>query len=386
MLPFNAGISVQCLNNELYKWRTQKGSLLYTGKWEKADMKISTSIIVEQNRENQLDFLNIARGIGILLVVLGHSLSAFPDESEGIAEVFRTIIYLIHMPLFFVIAGFLFEKNKAKYRKMGIKKYVTSKFVVFMIPYITFSILIAAIAAISIRIESLNFIANKLNFSEGSCIEIVKSIILYINPIDDHLWFSYVMFIVLVLSFFLLKFDERVLSFVFYGMYILTFYINFPEIIWKIFRYILIFHAGRMIYKRKNWLDQMQALFAMLVFAIATVCYLVLKNDSIGLMGVFKPIAEISSSLLITKLSMYLESTKMNDILNYIGKKSYAIYLMHQPYIVPAVMLLLSGNILKNIMATIVAVAVGVIVPIVIENKLVSKSKILTTAVLGGHR
>lgn len=338
------------------------------------------------NEGQQLDYLNIAKGIGIILVVLGHSLSAISDELTSMAEFVRTIIYLVHMPLFFTIAGFLFEKNKGNYRKKGIKKYAKSKFFTFMIPYFTFSIVITIVAILCEHINALHFIAAKLRLAGISFSAVIKGTFLYINPLDDHLWFSYVMFAVLILSFVLAEISEQKVLIFFYVMYIITFFVDLPEILWKVMRYMLIFQSGRVIYKRKKDFLNVKVLTLFIVFVASTTLYLFLKNEKIGFMGAFKPIAEVSSSILIIRFSMWLENMKLSKKLIYIGKNSYAIYLMHQPYIVPVIMLLISGGLVKNVIASIVAVFLGVAIPIVIEKQIVSKSKFLSIAVLGGHK
>ena len=54
--------------------------------------------------------MDIARGIGIFLVVLGHS---FPDSqfnnSNFYAYIYK-LIYSFHMPFFFIISGFFAYK------------------------------------------------------------------------------------------------------------------------------------------------------------------------------------------------------------------------------------------------------------------------------------
>ena len=50
--------------------------------------------------EKQIDFISICKGIGIILVVLGHL---------NIGEYWHQVIYSFHMPLFFFISGYLFK-------------------------------------------------------------------------------------------------------------------------------------------------------------------------------------------------------------------------------------------------------------------------------------
>ena len=52
-------------------------------------------------RKNWIDW---AKALGILLVVMGHSNYSLPDINP--------MIFMIHMPLFFVASGYLFKTNK----------------------------------------------------------------------------------------------------------------------------------------------------------------------------------------------------------------------------------------------------------------------------------
>ena len=64
---------------------------------------------------------DIIRGILIVFVVIGHS-------GEG---VLHDIIFLFHMPLFFLLSGFLLEGDRAKE-----KEYLTYKAKRLLIPYV----------------------------------------------------------------------------------------------------------------------------------------------------------------------------------------------------------------------------------------------------------
>lgn len=71
----------------------------------------------------RLNWIDALKGIGIMLVVLGHhSLPAALD----------TYIFSFHMPLFFFISGFLFDFGK--YSKSG-ANFVKGKFRSLLLPY-----------------------------------------------------------------------------------------------------------------------------------------------------------------------------------------------------------------------------------------------------------
>lgn len=85
-----------------------------------------------QVREKQrLDYIDMLKGIGIILVVAGHHLLEF--------ERLTVWIYSFHIPLFFIITGYLSEFKKEKCE--SIKLVIINKARSLMYPYITFSLI-----------------------------------------------------------------------------------------------------------------------------------------------------------------------------------------------------------------------------------------------------
>lgn len=69
----------------------------------------------------RIEWIDIAKGIGIILVVIGHISQI---------KVLNNAIYSFHMPLFFILSGYLY-KRKEKFTKSKLKK--------ILIPYLVFA-------------------------------------------------------------------------------------------------------------------------------------------------------------------------------------------------------------------------------------------------------
>lgn len=82
-------------------------------------------------KDRRNDLVDIAKGIGILLVVFGHVFIS------GSMLPFRIFIYSFHMPLFFYIGGLLFNANESFYLFLvkKIKSLLLPYFVVSIISY-----------------------------------------------------------------------------------------------------------------------------------------------------------------------------------------------------------------------------------------------------------
>ena len=82
-------------------------------------------------KEKRLDYLDMIKGIGIVLVVLGHT----PTLSEDIL----TWLFSFHMPLFFIVSGMLFAfKDSAREQFLP---YLNKRLKSTMIPYLWFSLI-----------------------------------------------------------------------------------------------------------------------------------------------------------------------------------------------------------------------------------------------------
>lgn len=81
-------------------------------------------------------WLDYARFIGIYLVIFGHLLQRWPEFSCGIIKSIWDYIYMFHMPLFFIISGYLFKNDKTQLISVRIKKIFYS----LIIPYLLYQL------------------------------------------------------------------------------------------------------------------------------------------------------------------------------------------------------------------------------------------------------
>ena len=77
---------------------------------------------------DRISWIDVCRGIGIILVIYGHGLSA---------HAFRYVMYAFHMPLFFFLSGIVFHHRQHQ----AFWPYVKKSFRGILIPYLGFAIL-----------------------------------------------------------------------------------------------------------------------------------------------------------------------------------------------------------------------------------------------------
>lgn len=89
--------------------------------------------IREGNRvgRERIDYIDIIKGIGILLMVIGHSYSEF------IPYTLKILIYGFHMPLFFILSGYVYYKFMyGQYKsKEGFCRLMKKNYKAYLVPY-----------------------------------------------------------------------------------------------------------------------------------------------------------------------------------------------------------------------------------------------------------
>ncbi len=84
-----------------------------------------------QTSSLRYSYIDACKAIGIILVILGHTYS--------IPGTLYNIIYSFHMPLFFIVSGFVY--NESKYGEMPFKKYLFQKIKNYLLPYAAFGLI-----------------------------------------------------------------------------------------------------------------------------------------------------------------------------------------------------------------------------------------------------
>jgi fucose 4-O-acetylase-like acetyltransferase len=101
--------------------------------------------------------LDVAKGIAILLVVLGHSFPSNIYNGESMVDIVAATIYnfvySFHMPVFFCISGYLFFNAWNTHRKGTIKK----KALRLLVPYLTFSLIYVPLRIVASGMANSDF-------------------------------------------------------------------------------------------------------------------------------------------------------------------------------------------------------------------------------------
>jgi fucose 4-O-acetylase-like acetyltransferase len=135
-----------------------------------------------ESDNNTFQWVYIAKGIGIILVVVGHF---HPACSPAYWSEIRKIIYAFHMPLFFILSGYLYSHDKYSYRDL-----IRNKIKRLLYPF----------ATIAVGFFPIKYIAGKIAHLEHP-VDMSSVCSLFIDPVHSYmplLWFVHALLLIFV--------------------------------------------------------------------------------------------------------------------------------------------------------------------------------------------
>ena len=335
-------------------------------------------MIVETIQKKRYDEIDIAKGIGILLVISGH---CFPDVStaSGISipafRLLHDVIYSFHMPLMFLLAGFLSQKVL---RLDGIGSrmgYIKDRFLRLMIPYF----------AIGLVYMPMKLVLSKYA-NRPYDIRTFWQILVGDNP-DGGLWYLWALFVAqTVLAVFvsrknlpfLLPISAAVSLAI--GIYGFPFY-WFDYAIYYMF-FVLLGIAIGTVYE--DFAKRVSPIVVILM--LAAFCGSVFLTVGKGI-TVLRFFCGICGSFLVLwisgKLFFGAKDSLACRMLKYFGRYSMDFYVLHG--IVMAAVRITLWSILKlnYYVCTICMLLGGLLIPILISKYILRRSRALTFLFLG---
>ena len=198
--------------------------------------------ICEQNRN--IDYISFLQSFAVTLVVIGHCMLRFNGEiPPNWSTIIHDIIYSFHMPLFFVLAGFLLMNSFHRQSRtvQNIANFINNKFVRLIIPYFTIGSL-----AYMLKV----FIFNKFAFKPASLdiMFYIKSMLIPSENPNRFLWFLPTLFLIFIFAYLVLNKDNYkrvhlvswmilsfILSFLSHYMHIRWFNLDISRILYHLF-------------------------------------------------------------------------------------------------------------------------------------------------------
>ena len=331
-----------------------------------------------KNRYSEID---IARGIGIFLVVLGHSIKQTGVSASWI-RILTYIIYSFHMPLFFCLSGFVSAKILPMSRGER-KTYAISRARRLLVPYFVIGLL---------------YIPVKLKLSEAAIkpfdVSDIWKLLIGQNP-DVSLWFLYILFLIeLICAIFVNTYNFRS---IWYGSFFLSVAIYWANLDIRTPKYLFFFLMG--IWVRLKFEDSRKAGFEDAMDGQDLLAFLALVTDIFAIIFLYR--TTITVTMMLTSLcGIYLvlwissrlvynidgekkEPGRCARILLLLGLFSMDIYILHEPIMTVVRLVLWNRLGLNYILCTVVIFFCALCIPIPVSKWIIRKIKPLRMLLLG---
>lgn len=315
--------------------------------------------MINKQREKWLDYV---KAVACILVVLAHVLQGLRKSNILLNTDFLIwldyAIYLFHMPLFFMVSGYLYKKNVKITSLKTYLQFVLKKLCNLGIPYIFFSLIFTI----------LNMCTNSANDN----LSIMDFINIYKSPIS-HFWFLYTLFFIFLLIPILEKIvkNENIILLFLLIIKILFNYIDCNVyFITSFASYGFYFYFGKFLisFVTNKKLSTRKMLFGLMNIIIFIILSLILFNIDSKVQDIFIIVLNIImasyGSYIVLKLIYNIGN---NKLLNILGKYSFQIYLMHTIFAAFIRVLLIKIGISNGIIQFILGMFCGFYIPIIIS-------------------
>lgn len=341
----------------------------------------------------RLEWIDIAKGMGIILVVLGHTLVPQIRSESSFAGFLWIFIYNFHMPLFFFLSGFLFEKGLDRYDNK--LKFIKNKAHYLIVPYLFFSIFAYLLINTALNIDVFARVLESGGYTKTGVAETLIGIFTYINHMDKHLWFLYSLFIVFVVNILFPKPAKHFAALIIMlGLYISKAFFTYPGILDYVMSDFLFFALGRVIVRNYTFRDALDKINPITLVVLFFICnsfysYLYIKGlpDNkvfIAVLYCFRAIVSLLGIASMCRAAKYIEKTSFADLFKALGGYSYDIYLIHAPFIVSGSMgILLAYSPLPKIICCLLVLIEGIIFPISLSKLIIRRIPLFSTIILG---
>ena len=287
-------------------------------------------------KSKRLEYIDIARGIAIILIVLGHTIT----YSQNCRIIYK-IIYSFHVALFFIISGYTYKIKKEESFLIFFKRKFTRIMVpyyiwafIFIIPFYIFGSSTGDAIGASYSMLSLKKIIFNVFYANGNLFALKQNSALWFLPSLFSMEIIYynilkkcdnnknLTFIFLILEFFVAIITYKFMKFI------------FPLGINTSLHFGIFYHIGYLM-KKKNLMGSVtfnNVLFLILITIMgifaALLNYRIVSAIDYAYGNLY--LAIFSGIFLSISVLIFSKKIKRSKLLEYIGKNTMGILIFHK--------------------------------------------------------
>lgn len=155
----------------------------------------SNGYLPTSDNSSRLEWLDLAKGIGMVLVLIGHAPREWMQECYPSIKFLFCFIYAFHMPFFFALSGMAYEYGTRRRRK-PLGAYVFDKANKLLIPWLSFTVVLYISFLTASWVPAVRRLLEGSSFALVPVKEYLFLTIWERNPYGEHIWYIYVLFLI----------------------------------------------------------------------------------------------------------------------------------------------------------------------------------------------
>ena len=323
----------------------------------------------------RVEWLDICKGLGMILVVLGHTLTTPVRQASGVAMGMYNAIYFFHMPLMIYLSGRAYGMAVSRYKTRD--NVVGSKIKSLIIPYVIYNVFVYLVFCMANMIGSLSGVLSSSGYGRMSLTKFVNGMIIGDNKYSFHMWYIYALFIMFIITYLVDRYiDKKMVKIVVIIISVILaasrYYLNTAGlgVINVFMQFYMYFLLGQYM-DFSLYVKKIPVIIFEIVSVPAAYIFVFKGNLVYDVLGyragsVIAWIPVVGLIFICVTISTYLNIFK--DIFLYLGKNSFIIYMFHQPFFGSGVGLVLMKVIhLPWVVAVIISFILCFSVPLIIE-------------------
>ena len=287
--------------------------------------------------KKRLRWLDCAKGVAILLVVLGHAVTSAVRKDSQIVFTIFDCVYFMHMPFFMFLSGLGYQIAEKKYRECSVKKLLVSKAKNLLLPYAVYTTLVFLVFVGANMLPKIGDMMKNAGYGPISVWQWLIGMVIGDNVYCIHVWYIYVLFLFTIGTFLARKclpgIADGLLLVLAVVLIFVKWYTGEPDIeaYSNLCNWAIWFWLGT-----KFNLDKVKPAVGWLLFGVGVILFWV---DYLGVL----PFGSLPYGFwlhlpvkfcIVIGLTVIIKSvcTSGNRGFEYLGTHSMEIYLFHQPF------------------------------------------------------
>lgn len=276
----------------------------------------------EKLTDKDIQYIYVLKGIACFCVVCAHCtpISTTAGVWSIVASEFLDYLGTMGVPIFFLISGYLFERNTRSLREFWKRKFSS-----IIVPWFfceTILWLYIVLRKGNISIES--WIMFILGYQHTTYYLTVLMVLYIMFWFVKKNWQIYLLMLISVFSILSTGWQTGI---DFINLWTGTFYLN--PLNW------IVFFAMGLLLNRMNWLMEWYKKFIYKIFIWIILSFIyfftcLVLNDKIYYFSHFALLAHLINILMLSAMAESITKSKFSDFFVVLGKCSFSIYLLHQ--------------------------------------------------------